>query len=216
MSKFTALTDELHDYIVACGAREDATLARVREETAALGDIAVMQIAPDQGALMTMLARLIGARRAIEVGTFTGYSAICLARGLGEDGTLVACELEAERAATAAANFELAGVSERIDLRVGPAGETLRTLQGSEAFDLAFIDADKTGYRDYYESCLGLLRPGGLILLDNVLQGGRVLEPDGDESAEAIDALNRRLAGDKRIDLAMLGVADGLTLARKR
>jgi predicted O-methyltransferase YrrM len=216
MSKFTALTDELHDYIVACGAREDAILARVRKETAALGDIAVMQIAPDQGALMTMLARLIGARRAIEVGTFTGYSAICLARGLAADGMLVACELDAERAATAAENFKRAGVAGRIDLRVGPASDTLRTLEGSEPFDLAFIDADKTSYRDYYEACLGLLRPGGLILLDNVLQGGRVLEPEGDESAEAIDGLNRGLVGDERIDLAMIGVADGLTLARKR
>ena len=159
MSKFTPLNDELHDYIVERGAREDAALRTVREETAALGDIAVMQIAPDQGALMTMLARLIGARRAIEVGTFTGYSAICIARGLAEGGRLVCCELDPERAATAERNFELAGVAERIEVRVGPAGETLDELvaAGGEPFDFAFVDADKQGYDGYYESCLQLL-----------------------------------------------------------
>lgn len=217
MSKFTPLTDELHDYIVAQGAREDDALQRVREETAELGeDVAVMQIAPDQGALMTMLARLTGARRAIEVGTFTGYSAICIARGLPLDGLLVACELDPERARVATANFARAAVADRIDLRVGPAADTLAALVGSEPFDLAFIDADKTGYDDYYEHCLELLRPGGLIVLDNVLQDGRVLDPEGDSSAEAIHRLNLKLRADERIDLAMTPVADGLTLARKR
>ncbi len=216
MSKFTSMTDELHDYVVGHGAREDAALAQVREETAALGEIAVMQIAPDQGALMTILTRILGARRAIEVGTFTGYSAICIARGLPADGLLVACELDPERARTAARNFALAGVADRIELRVGPATEALADLAGSEPFDLAFIDADKPGYDDYYESCLELLRTGGLIVLDNVLQDGRVLDPGGDESAEAIVRLNAKLAVDERVDLAMVGVADGLTLALKR
>lgn len=217
MSKFTPLTDELHDYIVAKGVREDAVLTAVREETAAMGSIARMQIAPDQGALMQMLAQLAGARRAIEVGTFTGYSAICIARGLGGDGVLVCCELDSERARIAARNFERAGVAERIDLRVGPAGETLATLaaEGGEPYDLAFIDADKTGYDDYYEHCLELLRPGGLILLDNMLQDGNVLAPDGDDS-RAIDALNEKLHDDERVDLALVPVADGITFARKR
>ncbi len=204
--------------MVERGAREDAALAAVREETAALGDIAVMQIAPDQGALMTMLARLLGAGRAIEVGTFTGYSAICIARGLREGGRLVCCELEPERAEVAQRNFERAGVAERIEVRVGPAAETLEALEAEagEPFDLAFIDADKTGYDGYYESCLRLLRPGGLIVLDNVLQDGRVLDPGENESALAIDALNAKVRDDERVEIAMVGVADGLTLALKR
>jgi predicted O-methyltransferase YrrM len=216
VSKFTALTEELHDYIVAHGSREDAALAKVREETAALGEIAVMQIAPDQGALMTLMTRMLGARRAIEVGTFTGYSAICIARGLPENGLLIACELDPERARAASGNFALAGVADRIDLRVGPAAETLAQLAGADPFDLAFIDADKGAYDDYFESCLELLRPGGLIVVDNVLQEGRVLDPGGDENAEAIDRLNVKLADDERVELAMVGVADGLTLALKR
>ena len=224
MSKFTPIDDALHAYMVERGAREDGALAAVREETAALGSVAVMQIAPDQGALMTMLMRLVRRERpgrAIEVGTFTGYSAICLARGLGEGGRLVACELDPERAGTAAKNFERAGVAELIDLRVGPAGETLLELtQQAErdgyVYDLAFIDADKTGYDSYYESCLALLRPGGMIVLDNVLQDGRVLDPGEDESAIAIDALNAKVRDDDRVEIAMIGVADGLTLALKK
>ena len=217
--KFIALTPELHDYVVRHGAREDEALAGVRERTAALGDIAVMQISPDQGALMTMLTRLAGAERALELGTFTGYSAICIARGLAPGGTLFACELDPDRAATAEANFAAAGVADRIEVLLGPAGETLERLigAGSEPFDLAFIDADKVGYPDYYEACLELLRPGGLIILDNMLRGGDVLDPaPEDESAQVIVALNERIAGDERVDVAMLAVADGITLARKR
>lgn len=217
--KFIALTPELHDYVVRNGSREDAALAAVRESTAALGDIAVMQISPDQGALMTMLVRLIGASRAIELGTFTGYSAICIARGLSEGGRLTACELDPERAETARANFAAAGVEDRIEIAIGPAGETLAELTAAAAgtYDFAFIDADKTGYPSYYESCLTLLRPGGLIVLDNVLRGGTVLDPaPDDESAQVIAELNERIAGDERVDVAMLAVADGITLARKR
>lgn len=220
MSKFTSLTDELHAYVVANGAREDEVLARVREETAAMGDIAVMQIAPDQGALMTTLTRLIGARRALEVGTFTGYSAICIARGLSEEGELIACELDPERAAIAERNIELAGLADRVDVRVGPAAETLAGLKGSagsELFDFVFIDADKTSYPAYYEAALDLMRPGGLLILDNVLLDGRVLDPaESDDSAVAMARLNGELASDPRIDVAMIAVADGLTLARKR
>jgi caffeoyl-CoA O-methyltransferase len=217
--KFIALTPELHDYVVRNGSREDAALAAVRESTAALGDIAIMQISPDQGALMTMLVRLIGASRAIELGTFTGYSAICIARGLGEGGRLTACELDPERAETARANFAAAGVEDRIEIAIGPAGETLAELTAAAAgtYDFAFIDADKTGYPSYYESCLTLLRPGGLIVLDNVLRGGTVLDPaPDDESAQVIAGLNESIAGDERVDVAMLAVADGITLARKR
>lgn len=224
--KFTVLTEELHEYVIANGAREDAALANVRETTAALGDVSVMQISPDQGALMTMLTRLVDAERAIELGTFTGYSAICIARGLAPGGVLVACELDAERAETARLNFAEAGVGDRIEIRVGPATDTLRTLQGEGAapFDLAFIDADKSNYPGYYEACLELLRPGGLIVLDNVLRGGAVLDPpsttpdrsDGDEGTRAIVELNAKIADDDRVDVAMLAVADGITLARKR
>jgi predicted O-methyltransferase YrrM len=220
MSKFTKLSDDLHGYLVERGSREDEVLAAVREETAALGSIAVMQIAPDQGALMTLLTRLVatGAGRAIEVGTFTGYSAICIARGLGEGGTLICCELDPERAETARANLERAGLSDRAEVRVGPAGETLDVLvaEGGAPYDIAFIDADKTGYDRYYEACLGLLRPGGLIVLDNVLQDGRVLDPGDNESALAIDALNAKVRDDDRVEIAMIGVADGITLALKR
>lgn len=217
--KFIALTPELHEYVVSRGAREDDVLAEVRESTAALGEIAVMQVSPDQGALMTILARLVGAARAIELGTFTGYSAICIARGLEPGGVLVACELDPERAGTAQRNFERAGVADSIDVRLGPAAETLAALaaEDGEPFDLAFIDADKAGYPDYYERCLDLLRPGGLIVLDNVLRDGTVLEPDpDDESARVIAALNEEIASDQRVDVAMLTVADGITLARKR
>jgi len=218
MSKFTKLNEGLHDYMVERGAREDDVLAAVREETAALGDIAVMQIAPDQGALMTMLARLIGAKRAIEVGTFTGYSAICIARGLAPGGRLVCCELDPERAATATRNLERAGVAEVAEVRVGPGGETLEALiaEDGEPYDMAFIDADKQGYDGYYESCLQLLRPGGLVILDNVLQDGRVLEPGENESAIAIDRLNAKVRDDDRVEIAMIGVADGLTLCLKK
>ena len=219
--KFTALTEDLHDYIVDNGSREDPVLVGIRERTAELGDVSVMQVSPDQGAFLELLARLLGARRAIELGTFTGYSAICIARGLAEDGVLVACELDPEHAEIARGNFESAGLKERIELRVGPAAATLAELvrEGDSigSFDLAFIDADKVGYRDYYEAGLRLLRPGGLVVVDNVLLGGRVLDPDDeDASARAIAELNEAIVIDSRVDVAMLGVADGITLARKR
>ena len=217
MSKFTALTDELHDYMVAHGARQDEVLRRVQEETAQMGDIAVMQIAPDQGALMTMLARLIGAREAIELGTFTGYSAICIARGLAPGGRLIACELSEEYAEIAAGNLAAAGVADRVEIRIGPALETLRALPEAEAFDLGFIDADKENYPSYYEEVLLRTRPGGLIVVDNVLAAGRVVDPDNDQpQVVAIRETNDLIAADERVDAAMVGVADGLMLARKR
>jgi len=217
--KYLKLDDDLYAYVVALGAREDEALARVRHETAALGDIAVMQISPDQGALLTMLTRLLGARRAIELGTFTGYSAICIARGLGQGGLLVACELDPDRAESARANFAVAGVEDRVEIKVGPALDTLEALEEQEAdpFDLAFIDADKDGYAGYYEHCLRLLRPGGLIVIDNTLRGGDVLaERPGNSGTRVVRDLNERIAADERVDVSMLAIADGVTLARKR
>lgn len=217
--KFLTLDRGIYEYVVAHGAREDEALAAVRESTAALGDIAVMQISPDQGALMTMLTRLVGAKRAIELGTFTGYSAICIARGLADGGRLTACELDPGRAEAARANFESAGVAERIDVLVGPAADSVAALAASDpgTFDLAFIDADKEGYDGYYEGCLELLRPGGLIVIDNVLRGGDVVAADpSNEGTRVVAALNEKIAGDERVEIAMLTVADGITLARKR
>jgi caffeoyl-CoA O-methyltransferase len=222
MSKFTAITDELHDYVVAHGARQDEVLRRIQEETAEMGEISVMQIAPDQGALITMLCRLIGAREAVELGTFTGYSAICIARGLEPGGRLIACELSEEYAETAARNFEAAGVADRIEIRIGPAADTLRELPEREVFEFAFIDADKTGYPDYYEQVLARTRPGGLIMVDNVLAAGLVVGDGKDldrfaiESIEAIRRTNELIAADERVDSVMLAVADGVMLARKR
>jgi caffeoyl-CoA O-methyltransferase len=214
-AKYLELTPELHDYVVAHGARQDELLARVEAETEALGQIAVMQIAPDQGALLTLLVRAIGARRAIELGTFTGYSAICIARGLEPGGKLTCCEISEEYARTAQANLGAAGLSERVEIRVGPAAEALAELEGP--IDFAFVDADKTGYPDYYEALLGLLRPGGLIAFDNMLLSGRVLQPAvDDESAKTIAALNERIAADERVDCALLTIADGVTIVRRR
>ncbi len=222
MSKFTALDERLHDYLVAHGARQDDVLRRVQAETAAMGEISDMQIAPDQGAFMTLLARAIGAREALEVGTFTGYSAICIARGLAPGGRLLCCELSEEFAETAARNIEDAGVAELVDIVIGPADRTLAGLPDGELFDLTFIDADKTGYPVYFEEALKRTRPGGLILLDNVLGGGAIASPDDEvpegwrESVVALRKLNDDLVEDERVDLAMVGIADGLTIARKR
>jgi predicted O-methyltransferase YrrM len=215
--KYTALDDELHRYLVEHGARQDDVLRRLADETAALGDVAVMQIAPDQGALITLLVRAIGARRALELGTFTGYSAICIARGLPDDGRLLACELSEKWAEVARRYFAEAGVADRVELRLGPALDTLRSLGDDESFDFAFIDADKQTYLEYYEAVLKLLRPGGLMLIDNVLRGGAVLDPADDSDAnEVVKELNDRVAADDRVDVAMIGVADGITLALKR
>jgi caffeoyl-CoA O-methyltransferase len=217
VSKFTQLNDELHAYVVEHGSRQDEVLARVQEETAAMGAISSMQIAPDQGAFMEILTRSIGAQEALEIGTFTGYSAISIARGLMPAGRLLCLELSDEYAEIAARNLEAAGVADRVEIVTGPAGETLRKLPEREHFDLVFIDADKTGYPEYFEEALKRTRSGGLILLDNVLRDGRVVDPDpDDESTNALVALNEKLAKDERIDIAMLAIADGITIAQKR
>jgi caffeoyl-CoA O-methyltransferase len=215
--KYTRLDDDLHGYLVEHGSRQDEVLRRLGEETAALGEISAMQVAPDQGALITLLVRAIEARSALELGTFTGYSAICIARGLPEDGRLLACELSEEWAAIARRYFADAGVADRIDLRLGPALETLRSLGAEERFDFAFIDADKEGYLEYFEEVLARLRRGGLMMIDNVLHGGTVIDGDDDSPANSvIRGLNERIAVDERVDVAMIGVADGITLALKR
>ncbi len=215
--KFTPLTSELYAYVVAHRSERDPLLAELAAETAALGTIGRMQVAPDEGALMTLLTRVTGARSAIEIGTFTGYSALCIARGLGDEGRLLCCDVNAEWTAIGRRYWERAGVGHKIELRLGPALETLRALPPAARFDFAFIDADKTGYRDYYEEILARLEPNGLILFDNVLWMGQVLFPDSsDESTRSLRALNDFLADDARVDSVMLPISDGVTIVRKR
>lgn len=215
--KFTALTPELYAYLVGHNPRPDAALRDLAAETAALGPISLMQVSVEQGAFLTLLARLLGARRALEVGTFTGYSAISIARGLAPDGHLLCCDVSEEWTAIARRYFARTGLQDRITLRLAPALETLRTLPHRAEIDLAFVDADKTSYRAYYEKILPRLRPNGLLVLDNVLWMGRVVDPsDQDESTRAIRELNDAIAADARVESVMLPVSDGLTLVRKR
>jgi len=211
------LSPEIHDYLVRHGTPPDEIQRALIEETKRLGGIAIMQIAPEQGAFMTLLAKLIGARRAIEVGTFTGYSALCLARGLADDGHLLCCDVSEEWTRIGRPYWEKAGVAHKIELRLGPAAETLSALPRDPVVDIAFIDADKGGYPVYYEEILARLRPGGLILVDNVLFMGTVVDPSvTNESVVAIRAFNDRVARDERVDRVMIAVGDGLTLLRKR
>ncbi len=215
--KFTALTPELYDYVVAHRSERDPVLAALAAETAALGGISLMQVAPDEGALMTLLTRAIGARSAIEIGTFTGYSSLCIARGLPDDGRLLCCDLNAEWTAIGRRHWARASVGHKIELRLGPALETLRALPAGAQFDFAFIDADKTGYRAYYEEILARLRSNGLVLFDNVLWMGTVLDARShDESTQALRHLNDFLAADTRVESVMLPISDGITIVRKR
>jgi caffeoyl-CoA O-methyltransferase len=181
-----------------------------------MGDLAGMQIAGDQAAFMTILVAAIGARHALEVGTFLGYGAIAIARGLPPDGRLICCELDEDYAKRAREHLSKAGLEDKVEFRVGPALESLRAMDRSEQFDFAFIDADKTEYPAYFEETLARTRPNGLIALDNTLRGGSVLEPGDSEAARVTAELNDRLAEDERVDAAMLGFADGITLVRKR
>ncbi len=215
--KSFALGAEIHSYLVEHGTPPDAVQRELIEETTKLGGISRMQVAPEQGAFMTLLARLIGAQRAVEVGTFTGYSTLCIARGLPDDGQVLACDVSDEWTSIGRPFWEKAGVADRIDLRIGPALETLRALPREETFDMAFIDADKGNYANYYEEILPRLRTGGVILVDNVLWSGSVVEPNPDDpNREAIRAFNDKVAADERVDRVMIPLADGLTLARKR
>lgn len=211
------LTDEIHRYVVSHCAPLGPVDRALIEETAALGPLAGMQIAPEQGAFMTFLAHVLGVTRAVEVGTFTGYSALCVARGLAPGGRLIACDVNEEWTAIARRHWEAAGVAHRIELRLGPALETLRKLPRKEPIDLAFIDADKQSYPDYFEELVARMRPGGVILVDNVLWGGRVVDPAADDpDTVAMRAFNDAVAADGRVESVMLPVADGLTLLRVR
>ncbi|NUW43394.1 class I SAM-dependent methyltransferase [Nonomuraea rhodomycinica] len=208
----------VQDYLLAHCTPADQVLTELavatREET---GRSAGMQVSPDEGALLEMLVRLAGARRAIEVGVFTGYSALCIARALPADGYLLACDVSTEWTGIGRPFWERAGVQDRIDLRIGPALDTLRALPEEPAFDFAFVDADKVNYPAYYEEIVPRLVPGGLLVLDNVFLGGTVLDPAVQEQDQlAMRRVNDALARDDRMDCVMLPVRDGVTLARKR
>jgi predicted O-methyltransferase YrrM len=214
-SRALNLTDELLDYVRRWGVREHPVLAKLREDTAVLPE-REMQIAPEQGALMSLLVKLTGARRILEIGTFTGYSSTAMALALPPDGRITCCDVSREWTDRARQAWADAGVADRVDLHLGPADATLSRLEPAQ-FDLAFIDADKPAYDTYYEACLRLVRHGGLILLDNTLQAGRVATPSEDgESVVAIRALNEKIAADERVEMVLLPLADGLTMARVR
>jgi predicted O-methyltransferase YrrM len=216
-SKSFFLSPEAHAYLLAHGTPPDQVQQDLVEETAALGGIAVMQISTEQGAFMTMLTRLTGARHAIEIGTFTGYSSLAVARGLPADGQLLCCDVSEEWTAIARRYWERAGVAGKVELRLGPAADTLRALPPDEVYELAFIDADKANYPIYYEEVLTRMRSNGVILLDNVFRGGAVIDAGvTDDDTKAMRAFNDMVAADPRVDVVMLPIADGLTLARKR
>lgn len=212
------LDDTLYDYLLAHSLREHSCQTALRAATAS-HPRARMQIAPEQGQFMALLVKLLGVKKAIEVGVFTGYSALSVALALPADGRLLACDISEEFTTVGQPFWREAGVADKIELKLAPALETLDArLAAGEAgsYDFAFIDADKVSYDGYYERCLSLLRPGGLILIDNVLWGGDVARPAEDADTAALQALNAKLHGDERVDLSMLPLADGLTLVRKR
>src|SRR5262245_36553121 len=213
------LPPDVHDYLVAHGVREPAILKRLREETKAIPQHN-MQIAPEQGAFLALLVELTGAKRCLEIGTFTGYSSLVVALAMPPDGTIVCCDVSDEWTSVARRYWAEAGVADRVDLRLAPALETLDELLangGANTFDFAFIDARKTEYPDYHERVVQLLRPGGLAAYDNVLWSGRVADDDvTDDDTQGLRRLNDRLAADERVTVSMLPLADGVTLARKR
>ena len=213
------LSDELHKYLLSVSLREPDVMQRLRAETAEHPK-SQMQIAPEQAQFLQFLVRLIGARRTLEIGVFTGYSALAVAQELPPTGTLVACDVSKEYTEMARRYWAEAGVDDHIDLRIAPAEETLSALleDGQDGtFDFSFIDADKETYDTYYEQSLKLLRPGGVIALDNMFRGGRVTDPEvEEESVRAIQRLNEKLRDDERVHLSMLPLADGVTLAMKR
>jgi len=211
------LTSDVHDYLLASSTRPDAVQHDLIAETAALGGISGMQIAPEQGVFLTLLCQAAGVRRAVEIGTFTGYSALCIARALPADGTLLCCDVSEEWTSVGRRYWERAGVAGAITLTLGPALETLRALPAGDTFDLAFIDADKRNYANYYEELLPRMRTDGLLIFDNTLWGASVLDDTAtDDDSVAIRALNDALVADGRVEVVMLPTADGVTLVRKR
>jgi caffeoyl-CoA O-methyltransferase len=215
--RFLSLNRDLYHYVLDHGHNRDPLLRELEEETRKLGPIAAMQVAPEQGTLLKILVRAIGAKSAIEIGTFTGYSSICIARGLPPDGKLLCLDMSEQWTAIARRYWERAGVAGRITLKLGPAAETLRELPGSATFDFAFIDADKPNYDFYYEEVLKRLRPSGLILLDNVVWSGQVINAaDKSESTEAIRKINDLIAADNRVEAVMIAISDGITIACKK
>jgi caffeoyl-CoA O-methyltransferase len=207
------VTEELHDYMVSHGMPLDQIALDLREETQGLGRAAGMLTTADQAALLTTLTRLISAKRAVEIGTFTGFSALAISRGLPDDGELICLDVSEEWTSIARKYWERAGVAEKIDLRIGDAHESVGKLDGE--FDLAFVDADKPGYIEYFERLLPLIRPNGVLLFDNTLAGGRVV---GVHEQDPVDRkeFNAHIAKDDRVDVVILGIGDGLTLVRKR
>ena len=211
------LTTEAHDYLVGHGTPPDEVQRALIDETAQLGPVAGMQVAPEQGTFLTILTAILGTKNAVEVGTFTGYSSLCIARGLAPGGRLLCCDVSDEWTSIARKYWAEAGVDDRIELKLGPAVETLLALPRDETIDFAFIDADKPNYDNYYEELLPRLRPNGVIAVDNVLWSGRVIDPDAnDENTAAIKAFNDKVADDDRVDAVMLPLSDGLTLLRKK
>jgi caffeoyl-CoA O-methyltransferase len=211
-----SMTPELHAYAIEHSSFRDEFTRELEKAGKEMGDLADMQIAGDQAALMTVLVSAIGARRALEVGTFLGYGALAIARGLPEDGRLVCCELDGDYAMRATQHLRAAGLDDKVEIRLGPALDTLREMDPADPFDFAFIDADKREYIDYFEATLALMGPNGLIMLDNTLREGTVLDPGDDRAAQVTAELNDRLASDDRVDVALIGAADGITLVRKR
>ena len=214
--KFITITPDLHRYSVEHSSFRDDVVSEVERAGEEMGDLAAMQIAGDQAAFMTILVRAIGAHDALEVGTFLGYGALAIARGLPDDGHLVCCELDEGYAERAREHLREAGLDGKVEIRVGPALETLRAMEPGQQFDFAFIDADKTEYIDYFEEALPRLRRNGVILLDNTLRDGTVLDPGDSDAARVTAELNDRLAEDDRVEVALLGFADGITMVRKR
>lgn len=219
-SKTFTLSDDLHAYLLSVSVHEPDVLKKLREATAALPN-ARMQISVEQGQFLRLLIELIGARRTLEVGTFTGYSSLCVALALPPDGRMICCDVSEEFTNVARPFWKEAGVAHKIDLRLGPATETLAALLDKEnaanTFDFAFVDADKPNYDAYYEHALRLVRPGGLIAIDNTLWSGRVADPSvTDEDTAALRALNAKLHADERVTLSLVPIGDGLTLARRR
>src|SRR4051794_23181316 len=216
-AKTLALDPHLYEYMVAHGTPSDPVLDRLVADTAAMGGIGRMQISPEQGAFLTMLGRILEARMIEEVGSLTGYSSVCSARGLVQGGRMIWCDVSEEYTSRAVQAWKEAGLDDRVELRLGPAADTLREMPGDPVIDLAFIDADKSGYGVYYEELLARLRPGGVIAVDNVLWSGRIIDPeDTSEDTEALRRFNDMVAVDERVDRVMLPIADGLTLCRKR